>query len=215
MLKFIYIIIAYLFGTIPFGIIFGKIAHKKDLRKSGSGNIGATNAFRTYGKVYGFLTFLFDFLKGFIPVLVTKILIMNDISMLPTFIYGFSAVLGHCVNVFLKFKGGKGASTSIGVLMAFDFRIGLICLVVAFILIAVTKMVSVATLSTCFIALILIVIFDLVIDNLSLNAFLLDLIPATFTVLLVFIRHSDNITRLIQKKENKIYLFKKEQKKED
>ena len=209
MIKFIFILISYLIGTIPFGIIFGKLSHGEDLRKSGSGNIGATNAYRTYGKLYGFLTFFFDFLKGFISVLAARILIYNGVEMLPVFLYGFAAILGHCINVFLKFKGGKGASSSLGALTAFDYRIGLICLVIAIILIILTKIVSLTTMLTCLIALSLMPIFSLLIDKINLNEFLFNYIPAIFTVLLVFFRHSDNIKRLIEKKENKIYLFKK------
>lgn len=111
----LFIIIAFISGSIPFGLIYGLI-RGIDIRQSGSGNIGATNVGRIFGFWQGFVpVFLLDFLKGAVPLLIFKILIHenNDICNL---LVGFSAILGHVFSPWLKFKGGKGVATSAGVL---------------------------------------------------------------------------------------------------
>ena len=122
-LGIILIILSYLLGSIPFGLLIGKAAGK-DLRKSGSGNIGSTNAVRTLGLKLGLLSAVCDILKGTLVILVVYLLehitnwrnpfVINGDSLYA--LYGVVAVIGHCFPVYLKFKGGKAVATSLGVL---------------------------------------------------------------------------------------------------
>ena len=109
-------IAAYLLGSVPFGLILAKLFGGGDVRKSGSGNIGATNVARVVGPVAGILTLLFDTLKGVAAVLLA-VRITNDSAMW-MMISAFAVLLGHCFPVWLKFKGGKGVATALGVFLA-------------------------------------------------------------------------------------------------
>ena len=115
MIKIFMCLGGYIAGSIPFGIIIAWIMGTGDIRKKGSGNIGATNVFRTTGKLGGAMTLLLDALKGLIPVLIAKSLWGVDIW---TLAVAFAAIIGHNYTMFLRFKGGKGVATSLGVLLA-------------------------------------------------------------------------------------------------
>lgn len=114
------IVAAYLIGSIPFGLVVG-LARGVDPRKTGSGNIGATNIGRLLGKKYFAVVFGLDLLKGLIPMLIAAILLAHEAATATAFLLwiavGFAAILGHCASIFLKFKGGKGVSTSAGVVL--------------------------------------------------------------------------------------------------
>ena len=115
---FIIGIISYLMGSIPFGLILTKIFLKKDIREIGSGNIGATNALRTGNKLIGYSTLILDVIKAVIPVLYVKI---NFPDMI--YISALCAFLGHVFPVWLKFKGGKGVATYLGILFALSLQL--------------------------------------------------------------------------------------------
>jgi len=121
------VILSYLLGAVPFGLIFSKLFSDVDVRTIGSGNIGATNVLRAAGKKAAVLTLLADALKGLIPVLVVKMIFQNDAV---TALSGAAAVLGHVFPIYLKFKGGKGVATGYGVVLAVAPWTGLVCLVV-------------------------------------------------------------------------------------
>lgn len=106
------VVFAYLFGSIPTGVILSRHFGKTDIRKEGSGNIGATNVYRTLGKTLGVLTLLGDILKGMIPVIIAIWLLKSEGWIGLT---AFSAFIGHIYPIFLKFKGGKGIATTLGV----------------------------------------------------------------------------------------------------
>ena len=112
------VILSYLCGSIPFGLILTKIFNKKDIRKIGSGNIGATNVLRTGNKLLALTTLLFDILKGFLPVLISK-------QYFPEFIYLCSlfAFFGHIFPIWLKFRGGKGVATFLGILFGLSYSL--------------------------------------------------------------------------------------------
>lgn len=114
-------LLAYLLGSVPFGIVMARLFGLGDLRKVGSGNIGATNVLRTGNKPAAFLTLLLDAGKGAIAVLVARIALGEDAAQLA----GFAAFLGHCFPIFLGFKGGKGVATFLGTLLALAWPIGL------------------------------------------------------------------------------------------
>jgi glycerol-3-phosphate acyltransferase PlsY len=121
------IMLSYLLGAVPFGLIFGKLFSHIDIRTIGSGNIGATNVLRAAGKKAAILTLLADALKGMVSVLVVKALFQDDAL---TVLAGAAAVLGHNFPLYLKFKGGKGVATSYGVVLAVSPVIGLLCLLI-------------------------------------------------------------------------------------
>ena len=187
---FLVILFAYLIGSIPFGIIISKIMGLGNLRNIGSGNIGATNVLRTGNKLAAILTLVFDLLKGAISVVITYY-IFNDTT---AQIAALSSFLGHCFPIWLKFKGGKGVATFIGISLALYWPAGiLICL--TWVLTAFLSRVS--SLSA-------------LISSLSsiLWVWILGVPSAVFimTVLtiLIWYRHIENIKRIIKNTEPKI-----------
>lgn len=184
------LIIAFILGSIPFGIIIAK-AKGVDLKKVGSGNIGATNVLRSLGKWPAALTLLGDILKGTVAVALGRYI---EVGSAFEGLIGISAILGHNFSVFLGFKGGKGVATSLGVLIIYAPQVALITLIIWFIVAIVTKYSSLGAL----------VSFGL----LPLNIFLFDdkqkLFIAIIITAIIFIRHSDNIKRLINGSERKI-----------
>ena len=116
--------ISYLMGSIPFGLILTKVFLKKDIREIGSGNIGATNVLRTGNKLIGYLTLILDVLKAVIPVLYIK---FNFPELV--YISSLSAFIGHVFPIWLKFKGGKGVATYVGILFSINYFFGIIFIV--------------------------------------------------------------------------------------
>ena len=157
-------VISYLIGSINFSIILSKIISGKDIRESGSGNAGATNMLRTHGKEMGVLTLLLDVAKGVVCVLISVLLIKcinssegynswgisSDLdifrqafaSVALPYIAGVCVILGHNFPLYFGFKGGKGVATSLGVVLMLDWRVGLIVMVIALAVMAVTRYVS-------------------------------------------------------------------------
>ena len=187
---FLVILFAYLIGSIPFGIIISKIMGLGNLRNIGSGNIGATNVLRTGNKLAAILTLVFDLLKGAISVVITYY-IFNDTT---AQIAALSSFLGHCFPIWLKFKGGKGVATFIGISLALYWPAGiLICL--TWVLTAFLSRVS--SLSA-------------LISSLSsiLWVWILGVPSAVFVMtvltILIWFRHIENIKRIIKNTEPKI-----------
>ena len=187
---FLVILFAYLIGSIPFGIIISKIMGLGNLRDIGSGNIGATNVLRTGNKLAAILTLIFDLLKGAIAVIITYY-IFNDTT---AQIAALSSFLGHCFPIWLKFKGGKGVATFIGISLALYWPAGiLICL--TWVLTAFLSRVS--SLSA-------------LISSLSsiLWVWILGVPSAVFVMtvltILIWFRHIENIKRIIKNTEPKI-----------
>ena len=117
-------IISYLMGSIPFGLILTKTFLKKDIRNIGSGNIGATNALRTGNKLIAYLTLSLDILKAIIPVIITKLYYEDYV-----YISALSVFIGHVFPVWLKFKGGKGVATYLGILFCLNVYLGMIFII--------------------------------------------------------------------------------------
>ena len=128
-------------GSIPFGFILTKIFLKKDIREIGSGNIGATNALRTGNKVIGYTTLFFDIVKAVIPILYVKFFFSEFI-----YITSLCAFLGHVFPIWLKFKGGKGVATYIGILFAIDIYLGILFISVWLITFTISKFSSLSSL---------------------------------------------------------------------
>lgn len=134
------VVVAYLLGSIPTAVWYGKIFHGVDIRQHGSGNAGATNSLRTFGRTAGIIVLIIDFLKGFLAVFTAK-LFPDTNEYLPQ-IMGLAAVIGHLYPVFAQFRGGKGVATALGVIAASFPMTVIICMVVFFILVFATKYVS-------------------------------------------------------------------------
>ena len=180
----------YLAGSIPFGIVISKILGLGDLRKVGSGNIGATNVLRTGNKLAAFLTLLFDFSKGICAVLITRHFFGEDAVQ----ISAFSALVGHCFPIWLRFSGGKGVATFLGATVALSFTIGIICCFVWLLVALVKKMSSLASLTSSASAPIAAIFLN------QPNAIILLVLMAG----IVFFRHKQNIDRIIKGVEPKI-----------
>ena len=134
-------IISYLMGSIPFGYILTKIFLKKDIREIGSGNIGATNALRTGNKSIGYFTLVLDILKAIIPVIYVKIFYQDFL-----YIASLCAFLGHVFPIWLKFKGGKGVATYVGILFAINLYFGIIFSICWFVTFFISKFSSLSSL---------------------------------------------------------------------
>jgi len=185
-----YILLGYLFGSIPFGLLLTKAAGKGDIRNIGSGNIGATNVLRTGSKGLAAATLLFDALKGAVAVLLAARFGGGEAVMWA----GIGAVLGHTFPVWLRFNGGKGAATSYGVLIAAAWPVGLAAGAVWLLVAALARMSSLAALASFAAApLLAAVLADPTIVKLAL-----------VIAVLVFIRHHQNIRRLLAGTEPRI-----------
>ena len=134
-------IISYLMGSIPFGFILTKIFLKKDIREIGSGNIGATNALRTGNKSIGYSTLVLDIIKAVVPVVYVKIFYQDFL-----YVASLCAFLGHVFPIWLKFKGGKGVATYVGILFALNIYCGIIFTISWFITFFISKYSSLSSL---------------------------------------------------------------------
>jgi len=180
----------YLAGSIPFGILISKVLGLGDLRKIGSGNIGATNVLRTGNKLAAFLTLLFDFSKGLCTVLIARQFLGEDAVQ----VSAASALMGHCFPIWLRFRGGKGVATFLGATIALSFIIGIICCFVWLFVAVVRKMSSLASLTSSASAPIAAIFLN------HPNSILL----LVLLMSIVFFRHKQNIDRIIKGVEPKI-----------
>ena len=205
-ILFLIFIICYLIGSIPFGLILTKLFDNNDLRNIGSGNIGATNVLRTGNKTLALLTLILDLSKSFIPLFIFFKLypnpIINDFfnpiivdKIFLILVFGYFFVLGHCFPIWLKFKGGKGIATSLGVILSIDFFIGLCLLTIWILVFLIFKISSLSALisSTSFPILIFF-------KYEKVNLLYLSILLTIF----VFFTHRANIIRLLKKEEKKI-----------
>lgn len=209
MWKYLFIVIAYILGSIPFSYLLGRYFRHDDIRKHGSGNIGTTNAFRVFGKIIGITVLILDMAKSGLLVFLLKYdIIFAHTDMFSPLIYGFAAVIGHIFPVWLKFKGGKGVATSFGLLLAYS-PITAVALIPMFIAITVlTRYVSLAsTFTTLTVAYLGTFLYLNRGDNPDYNlTFMIILILIT---ILIFVRHSSNFKRIRNGTENKISIGKK------
>tara|TARA_B110000438_G_scaffold58389_1_gene58448 strand:- start:734 stop:1345 length:612 start_codon:yes stop_codon:yes gene_type:complete len=198
---FIIILFSYISGSIPFGLILTKIFSGKDVRSIGSGNIGATNVLRTGNKYLALVTLILDIIKGYVPVFITQVMFpeLIQISALMTF-------LGHVFPVWLKFKGGKGVATYLGVLFAISIALSILFI---FTWIIISLIFKYSSLSSMFSSLTVLVIYG--VKNKALKAINPEIIFSydfTFLLFIFFIlilfTHKKNISNLKNKKENKI-----------
>lgn len=191
------IILAYLIGSIPSGLIIGKTFYNIDIREHGSGNLGGTNSFRVLGKKAGFAVTISDILKGTIATLLPLVvaLIWNvDIELNPL-VFGIFAVVGHMYPIFAGFKGGKAVATSAGILLGHEPLLFIIILAVFFLTLYISKYVSLSSMVAGLAGL----VYSLILWDDKLLIFIL----AVLTVFVVY-RHRANIKRIINKTEPKV-----------
>ena len=202
----IIVVIAYLIGSVNFSVILSKKMAGFDVREKGSGNAGTTNILRTVGKKAAALTLICDILKGVISILIAKLIgnIWNSLNTaLLVQLAGLFVVIGHTFPVFFKFKGGKGIATSLGVLLTANWQIGLICLVFALVLMALTQMVSVGSIAAAILYPVLTIFIR--------QNYIADgsyIIFAIILAVLIVFNHRENVKRILAGNENKIS-FKK------
>lgn len=193
MLSYIIVVLcSYVIGSIPSGLILGKTLWNVDLREHGSKNIGATNAWRTLGKLPGFIVFVADLLKGMIGVYLGMLLVGTSTAMI---IGGIMAIVGHSLSLFLKFKGGKGVATGLGVIIMLMPTVSAIVFIIWFVIVILSKYVSLASI----IAAICVPVFAFIL-GMPLEFVAFGVVAALF----VIYRHKSNIGRLMNGTENKI-----------
>ena len=184
-------LISYLFGSIPFGYLFTKLLLKKDIRDVGSGNIGATNVLRTGNKSLGYLTLVLDIAKAVVPVIYIK---LNYPDLV--YISALCAFLGHLFPAWLKFKGGKGVATFVGILISINIYYAVVFGIVWILTFLTSKYSSLSSL----LASVSIPIYLLVVDQGNIVFFIIMFI-------LIFYTHRENIKRLINKEETKSKIY--------
>ena len=193
-------IVAYVIGSINFAVIFSRKFAGFDVREKGSKNAGTTNVLRTVGKKVALLTLLCDILKGVLAI--ATIYIWDGYNFVTlSYIAGFMVILGHTFPIFFEFRGGKGVATAIGVLLMINWKIGLICLVFGIIVIALSKMVSLGSISAAILFPILTIFIQ---EDVNIVGILFSFLIAG----LITFNHRSNIKRIKEGKENKLS-FKK------
>jgi len=185
-------IISYLMGSIPFGFILTKIFLKKDIREIGSGNIGATNALRTGNKLVGYSTLILDIVKAIIPVIYVK---MNYPELI--YIASLCAFLGHVFPIWLKFNGGKGVATYVGILFSINILLGLIFVISWGVIFLISRYSSLSS----------------IIGSLSIPLYLFITTEKSSVIffitmfVLIFFTHRENIIRLKNREESKTKIY--------
>ena len=185
-------IASYPIGSIPFGLILTKLFLNKDIREIGSGNIGATNALRTGNKLIGYSTLTFDIAKAIIPVIYVKFNYPDII-----YIASLCAFLGHVFPIWLKFKGGKGVATYVGILFSINIILGFIFAVIWMFIFLLSKYSSLSSI----IASISVPIYILITGQIN------DAIFFAIMFILIFFTHRENIKRLKNKEESKTKIY--------
>ena len=197
----IVILFSYLSGSIPFGLILTKIFRGQDIRNIGSGNIGATNVLRTGNKLLTALTLVLDILKGYIPVIIVQQYFPGLIQL-----SCLLAFLGHIFPVWLKFKGGKGVATYLGILLALSIQLGFLFIFTWLTVSLIFKYSSLSSMFSSLTVFIVTLIRDTALKSIDTNTYIeeeIKLILFIFFILIIF-THKKNISNLKNKSENKI-----------
>ncbi len=187
----IIIIVSYLLGSIPFGFLLTKIFLKKDIRKIGSGNIGATNALRTGNKSVGYTTLILDILKAVVPLIFIKIYYIEYL-----YISSLCVFLGHVFPIWLKFKGGKGVATYVGILCCINLYLGIFFGIIWILTYFIFKYSSLSSLIGC-----------LSMPIINFFIFNDEIIFFIIMFVLIFYTHRENIKRLLNRTESKTKIY--------
>tara|TARA_Y100000590_G_scaffold467086_1_gene644685 strand:- start:1544 stop:2155 length:612 start_codon:yes stop_codon:yes gene_type:complete len=192
---------SYFSGSIPFGLLLTKTFINRDLRKIGSGNIGATNVLRTGNKFLAILTLILDVLKGYLPIIITKQYYPELVQLSCLIVF-----LGHVFPIWLKFKGGKGVATYLGILFALSAQLSLLFIFTWLVVALIFKYSSVSSMFASFTVFVVAAIRDIVLEAVNSSLYInqeFKLILFIFFILILF-THRKNISNLINKKESKI-----------
>ncbi|MBE6137495.1 MAG: glycerol-3-phosphate 1-O-acyltransferase PlsY [Erysipelotrichaceae bacterium] len=221
MLCVLFIILSYIIGSIPFGILIGKGICHIDIREHGSKNIGSTNAIRVLGKKVGFLVFFCDVFKGMVVIILLKILASANVWTTPIeyFFYGAAAIIGHCFSIFLGFKGGKAVATSLGVVLILTPIPAVACLIVFLITLYTTGYVSLgSTFATITVIASTWILYFFGVEATSFWDYFISsptlLVCILYSILstLIILKHTKNYARLIKGTESNFKKKKKEAK---
>lgn len=199
MMIIVMLILSYLIGAFPSGLIIGKLFFKKDIRQYGSGNTGATNSFRVLGRPAGFIVTFLDIFKGFITVFFPLWFPVHADGVISTFftnglIVGLFAILGHVYPIYLKFNGGKAVATSAGVVLGVNPILLLILVIIFFSVLKIFKYVSLSS---------IIAAISCVIGSIIIHDYILLAVSGIVSIILI-IRHKSNIVRIFKGEEPKI-----------
>ena len=184
--------VSYICGSVPFGLILVKIFTKNDIRNIGSGNIGATNVLRTGNKYLAVCTLLLDCLKGYFPVAVVNYFFPDQLQISALMVF-----LGHVFPIWLKFKGGKGVATYVGILFCINLHVGIIFIISWLIIFLLFKYSSLASILSTLI----IPFYTLFFNNFDHKYFYM------IMFILIFYTHRENVKRLINKEESKTKIY--------
>ena len=186
------IFISYLMGSMPFGFLLTKLFLKIDIREIGSGNIGATNVLRTGNKLIGYGTLILDIVKAVIPVLISKFYFEEYI-----YISALAVFIGHVFPIWLKFKGGKGVATYVGILFCINIYLGLVFIISWLIIFLFSKFSSLASI----LATLVVPVYTLFNNDFENKYFFV------IMFILIFYTHKENVKRLINKEESKTKIY--------
>ncbi len=210
-----FMILSYFLGSIPSGLIIGKVFKNIDIREHGSKNTGATNATRVLGFKYGFFAFLFDGLKGALVIFIVYLIgqitgnqsfyLVSQYNINISSVYGMAAVLGHVFPIYINFKGGKAVATSAGMIFAIEPFIALGVIIIFLIVFLKTRYVSLASTTAAVLALIAFGVRIFIQDSLyNMPTRIMDFVIVTCLGILIFIRHKLNYKRLREGTELKM-----------
>ena len=196
MYEILLILLGYLYGSIPFALVIGKVFYNTDVRESGSGNLGGTNAGRVLGKKAGISVIVLDALKAVIIFYLSSYLSLKfNLNPDIKYLAGLACIFGHCYPIFAEFRGGKAVSTSLGYFLCIEPLYAVVAIVVFLLVLKISKYVSLSSISTALIVL-------------CITPFLAVSITAKLCILLAVIllvyRHKDNIKRIKNQTESKI-----------
>jgi glycerol-3-phosphate acyltransferase PlsY len=198
-------IVAYLAGSIPFGLVLARLVAGKDVRAAGSGNIGATNVARVVGKKLGAVTLVLDAAKGALPVLCARTIELPPEAdrVLVEGIVGLAALVGHCFPLWLKLRGGKGVATGLGVLLALRWELALLAVLVFGLTYAVTRVASVGSLAAA-VAVIGVLVVSGLDSTSSDGGSRASMVPLLLCFAIIVVKHRTNLARLWKREELKV-----------
>jgi len=207
--SFVFVIaLAYFLGSVPFGVLIAT-AHGKDLRSIGSGNIGATNVARALGKKWAYVCFVLDCLKGLVPMLIAR-LFVRELTVVVLSLWlavGCAAILGHIFPIYLRFKGGKGVATSLGVVLGlypYYTGPGIIAIIIWAGVVLIWRYISLASITAAVAFPISLIVSIAVFGDWRLAQLWPLIVVALVMGLLVIVRHAENIKRLLEGSETKV-----------
>lgn len=202
MMAWLFLLIAYLLGSVPFSYLYGKLFKGQDIRKLGSGNLGTTNAFRVFGKPIGFATLFSDTLKsGLLVFLIKYTSLFAGIALFHPLVYGVASVVGHIFPVWFRFKGGKGVAASFGLLLVYEPWIALSAVLVFLLTEYLSRYVSVSSTVGAAFTVLLVAVRNFFVPDWPL------LVATLLLVSLIVWRHRSNYKRLKAGTENRVKIF--------